>query len=245
MAQNIADKETSIQTLDDLVQDAHNANLGTERGEFALRESLMRYGVGRGVLADRHGRLIGGNKTAGTLDELGEDVEVVVVPSTGKTLVVTQRVDLDLDDPDDPTARELAFADNRVQELNLAWDAQEVAAGVEDGLDLAVFFRQNELEALAAEAAALFDADEAEDAQGDDEDPVPEMEVLPFEHWDYVMIVFRNTWDWAQAVDVLGITPRGYSFESSKGQRHRKIGMCRVLDGRRFMEMLEELRVKS
>lgn len=35
---------------------------GTERGQWALRESLIRYAVGRGVLVDREGRLIAGNK---------------------------------------------------------------------------------------------------------------------------------------------------------------------------------------
>jgi hypothetical protein len=225
---------TQITTIDDLQLDERNANQGTDRGEFALRESLIRFGVGRGVLADRNGKLIGGNKTRQALAALGEEVQVITVPATGNTLVVTQRVDLDLDDPDDPTARELAIADNRVAELDLAWDAQRIAEASD--LDLAAFFHQHELDAILN---AVEEEAEQED-QDDEHDPVPEMEVQPFEHFDYVMLVFRNTWDWAKAVDALGIEERGFSFTSTKGVRHRKVGLCRVIDGRELLSLLEE-----
>jgi hypothetical protein len=57
-----------VQTLQDLALDGENANLETDRGEWALRDSLIRFGVGLGVLADRQGRLIGGNKTYEALE---------------------------------------------------------------------------------------------------------------------------------------------------------------------------------
>jgi len=223
-----------IQSLADLEPDANNANLGTERGMWSLQESLIRFGVGRGVLVDRRGRVIGGNKTTETLGKLNPGVKVVVVPSDGDTLVVTQRVDLDLDE--DPAARELAFADNRVGELNLAWDAAQIAAGLEAGLDLAAFFHQNEMDALAEELVP-----EDGDEEQEQDDPVPEMAVQPFEHWDYVMLVFRNSWDWARAVDVFDIEARAFAFMSSKGKKHRKVGLCRVLDGAQVLERLGRL----
>lgn len=223
-----------IQSLSDLELDGDNANLGTDRGEWALRESLMRFGVGRGVLADRHGRLIGGNKTKEALAALGDEVQVVTVQTTGDTLVVTQRVDLDLED-DDGVARELAFADNRVGELNLAWDAQKIAAGMEQGLDLAAFFHQHEVDALLSGG----DGDIEGEAGTDEHDPVPEMEIQPFEHYDYIAVFFRNTLDWAKAVDALGIGEQGFSFTAKDGSKHRKIGLCRAIDGKRFLEALE------
>jgi hypothetical protein len=234
MTEDSAKGKRDIHSLDDLILDDHNANQGTERGMWSLQESLIRFGVGRGVLVDRLGQVIGGNKTIETLAKLNPDVKVVVVPSDGDTLVVTQRVDLDRET--DPAARELAVADNRVAELNLAWDAQQIVQGVEDGLDLAAFFHQDEIRRLGLEA------DEEEDEDLDEEpdyDPVPEMEIQPFEHYDYVMVVFRNTWDWAKAVDFLGIEDRAFAFTSSKGKPHRKVGLCRVLDGARFLELLQ------
>jgi len=188
------------------------------------------------VLADRQGRLIGGNKTLEAIEALGDDVQVVVVPSTGDTLVVTQRVDLDLDS-EDGVARELAFADNRVAELNLAWDAQQIAEGMDAGLDLGAFFHQHEVQSLLEE----MDGEGGTGKGGKDEhDPVPEMEIQPFEHYDYVGIFFRNTWDWAKAVDALGIEERGFSFTSKDGRSHCKVGLCRAMDGRRFLEALEQ-----
>ncbi len=222
-----------IQSLADLVLDDNNANLGTERGMWSLQESVIRYGVGRGIVVDRRGRVIGGNKTTETLGKLNPGVKVVVVPSDGDTLVVTQRTDLDLED--DPEARELAFADNRVGELNLAWDAQKIAQAAEAGLDLAAFFHHGEADSLAQPEDALTKASKEAEL-----DPTPEMEVQPFEHYDYVMLVFRNTWDWARAVDALGIEPRAFAFTSSKGEKHRKIGLCRVLDGAKFLEKVEQ-----
>ena len=230
----MTDDVKPIQSLQDLALDGENANLGTDRGEWALRDSLIRFGVGRGVLADRQGRLIGGNKTYEALDALGDDVQLVVVPTTGDTLVVTQRVDLDLDS-EDGMARELAFADNRVAELNLAWDAQQIAGSMDAGHDLAAFFHQHEVQALLAE----LDEEDAGGDEKDEHDPVPEMEIQTFEHYDYVAIFFRNTWDWAKAVDVLGIEEAGFSFTSKDGRGHRKVGLCRVMDGKRFLEALE------
>lgn len=225
-----------IESLEDLEIDEANANLGTDRGEWALRESLMRFGVGRGVLVDRQGRLIGGNKTREAIEAIGEDVEVVTVKSTGRTLVVTQRVDLDLEDADG-VARELAFADNRVGELNLAWDAQSIAQAIEQGLDLGAFFHQHEVQGLLDGTGG---EDGGAETTKDERDPVPEMEIQPFEHWDYVAIFFRNTWDWAKAVDLLGIEEQGFSFTAKDGNAHRKVGLCRVMDGKRFLEALTQ-----
>jgi len=222
-----------IETLADLELDDGNANLGTERGAWMLQESVIRFGVGRGIVVDKRGRVLGGNKTTGTLQHLNPGIKVVVVPSDGDTLVVTQRTDLDLER--DPVARELAFADNRVGEVNLAWDAQRIAAGLEAGLDLAAFFHKSELEDIAN--AASVDASSVETVAAE-VDQVPAMEIQPFEHYDYVMLLFRNTWDWAQAVDVLGIEPRAFEFADSHGKPHRKIGLCRVLEGEKFLQQV-------
>ncbi len=222
--------------LDELQPDAQNANLGTDRGAWALQESLIRFGVGRGLLADREGRLIAGNKTAEALRKLNPEIPVIIVPTTGDALVVTQRLDLDLEA--DPAARELAIADNRVAELDLAWDAQQIAAGAEQGLDLAILFHQHEIESLLSGEEE--GSGKGKKGQGSDHDPVPEMEIQPFEHYDYVLILFRNTWDWAQAVDLLDVRPEGFSFTDSQGKEHRKVGLCRVLDGGRFLARLQQ-----
>lgn len=114
-----------VTPIGDLHPDPKNANLGTDEGERLLKESLTRNGAGRSILLDRNGVIIAGNKTAGQAAEVGIR-EVIVVQSDGSQLVAVQRTDLDLEK--DPKATALALADNRVAQLDLAWDEDVLAA---------------------------------------------------------------------------------------------------------------------
>lgn len=109
--------------IDSLRPDSRNANRGTEYGGHLLEKSLRELGMGRSVLADRHGNLIAGNKTTEAAAALGFE-DVIVVPTDGKTLVVVQRTDLDLDSA---AGRALAIADNKVGQVNLDFDADVLA----------------------------------------------------------------------------------------------------------------------
>jgi DNA modification methylase len=135
-----------IKKISDLTPDNRNANKGTVRGLAMLEDSLQKYGAGRSILIDKNGNVIAGNKTLERAAELG--IEVEVVQTDGNKLVAVQRTDLDL--YADPKARELAYADNRVAEVDLAWDAESLLADMNDGVDLAKFFDQDELDALLA-----------------------------------------------------------------------------------------------
>ncbi|MCA9368324.1 hypothetical protein KC887_08805, partial [Candidatus Kaiserbacteria bacterium] len=107
----------------ELTPDSHNANRGTERGRYALEASLRQYGAGRSILVDKHGRIIAGNKTLETATDVGLD-DVIVVQTDGKQIVAVQRMDLDL--AQDDTARMLAYADNRVGQLDLDFDPEVI-----------------------------------------------------------------------------------------------------------------------
>jgi hypothetical protein len=124
--------------------DGHNANKGTERGRQALADSLKKYGAGRSIVIDKHGAIIGGNKTIEQAQAAGIK-DVVVVETDGSQIVAVKRTDLDLSR--DAKARELAYADNRTGELNLDWDPDVIRADVDLGLELPGFDPE-ELEAL-------------------------------------------------------------------------------------------------
>lgn len=138
---------TERRKLRDLVLDENNANKGTERGIHMLEHSLREYGAGRSILLDKKGRVIAGNKTVERAADLGLD-EVLVIQTDGTRLVAVQRIDLDLET--DPAARGMAYADNRVGEIDLAYDAAQIVADLGDGLDLSELFFENELEELLA-----------------------------------------------------------------------------------------------
>lgn len=122
--------KTRTGKLSDLTPDDRNANQGTERGGEFLEHSLREWGAGRSVLADKHGRLIAGNKTVERAAAIGMD-DVLIVPTDGSKLVVVQRTDLDLDDP---RTRAFAVADNRAGELSLAWSPEALKALQAEGV---------------------------------------------------------------------------------------------------------------
>lgn len=134
-----------------LQPDRRNANRGTARGRALLEDSLRRYGAGRSILADKHGNVIAGNKTLESAADIG--LPVRFVQTDGTELVVVQRTDLDLDA--DKAARELAYADNRVAQLDLDWDVEALLEDRDAGIDLAaVGFDDDELAELIATTAA-------------------------------------------------------------------------------------------
>jgi hypothetical protein len=143
--------------------DDKNANRGTARGRKALANSLKSFGAGRSILVDKKGRVIAGNKTLEQAIAAGQK-NVIVVKTDGSKLVAVQRTDLDLNDP---KARALAVADNRVGELDLEWDPaqlQELAKKT----DLSAYFSKTELEEfskLASTEAVAFNAKKGDGEQ--------------------------------------------------------------------------------
>lgn len=133
-----------IETIADLQLDPHNANRGTERGEGLLETSIQRYGLGRSIVTDRDGVILAGNKTAQKAGELGLD-RLRVVETDGTELVVVRRTDLEYGSPE---ATGLALADNRVSEVNLDFDMEQVRAFAEDGYsaEVAAFWWDEEIE---------------------------------------------------------------------------------------------------
>jgi len=155
MARRSRPSNRSDLTITDLIFDDRNANRGTARGRALLSESLKAYGAGRSVLADRRGQVIAGNKVVEHAKALG--LPIRVVQSDGRTLVVVQRTDLDL--TSDPRARALAIADNRVAELDLAWDPAVLDQLRADGLNVGTWWTDAEWEELVGSVTA----DPAED----------------------------------------------------------------------------------
>lgn len=130
--------------IKDLIFDVKNANKGTARGCGMLEKSLSKYGAGRSILLDKNNRIIAGNKTAACAGEIGMD-NVQIVESDGSKIIAVKRTDLDLNDK---PARALAFADNRVAEIDLDWSAEEIARAQLDGVDIEDFFTQSEIDNL-------------------------------------------------------------------------------------------------
>lgn len=129
--------------------DQQNANMGTKRGKELLAQSIKELGAGRSILVDKDGNVIAGNKTLEAAQNAG--LKVRIIPTNRDELVVVQRQDLDLTDSAGE-ARRLAYLDNRVAELDLQWDAEQLIGDIAQGLDLtALGFYDHELVVLIGE----------------------------------------------------------------------------------------------
>lgn len=122
-------KEASLTA--DFVQDDRNANKGTVRGKGMLDRSISDLGFGRPILADKHHKIIAGNKTAQAVAEAGM-TNAIVIESDGTRPIVHVRTDLDLGDRKGK-ARVLAHADNWIQKMDYEIDEFVLAEDIESG----------------------------------------------------------------------------------------------------------------
>lgn len=126
----MADEIIDIQ---ELRQDVHNFNKGTEDGQALIEKSFQELGAGRSVLVDKDGQIIAGNKSQKAAIKAGIK-KVRVIETDGSELIAVKRTDVSLDSE---MGRKLALADNATAKANLVWDEVELnAAATELGIDL-------------------------------------------------------------------------------------------------------------
>ena len=142
------DPTVTRRKLTDYVPDPRNANKGTERGQYMVDTSVEQVGAGRSLVATADGVIAAGNKTLQALIDAGI-VDVVEVETDGRTAVVVKRADWA--DIDSEQARKYAYFDNRASEVGLEWDAEQLLADLDAGVDLSAMFRADELDALLDE----------------------------------------------------------------------------------------------
>ena len=113
---------TEVVDIEQLRQDEHNFNKGTEDGAALMERSLKELGAGRSILIDKNGNIIAGNKTQEAAIKAGIK-KVRIIETTGDELVAVKRTDIDIDSA---KGRELAFVDNLATQINLTWDETEL-----------------------------------------------------------------------------------------------------------------------
>lgn len=119
-----------------------NANKGSERGRYALEESFRKFGAGASLVTDKNNKLIVGEQRHEVAGAIGIE-DLIIVDSDGTKLVAVRRIDLDVNDPH---TMEMAIADNRVGQLSLEWDAEQMQHCLDLGVNVDAYFRPDELE---------------------------------------------------------------------------------------------------
>lgn len=144
-----------------------NANKHTQRGIGMLEQSIRRDGIGDGITVTADGETISGAARLEKLAEIMPGVKIVEVETDGNTLIVNRRTDIP--NADDPRAKRLAVAHNRVAQVDLDWDAdvlREIAEAETGALD--ALFLGDELERLGVEAPEVPDFKEYGEDLADD-----------------------------------------------------------------------------
>jgi hypothetical protein len=84
-----------------------------------------------------------------------------------------------------------------------------------------------------------FMEDEIRKLMEDEVDPADELETIPrmecqaFEHHDYLVFMFHDLRDWMQVLQLIGVREVDYSIS----RRTQRIGLGRVLHGKRLLEL--------
>lgn len=126
--------------------------------------------------------------------------------------------------------RQQLLADNRIPELATR-DIQKEAAVLHklqaaNVNTMLAGYKPKEMEDLLKKAKAL--------AVGIQPDAIPAMELQPHEHYDYIVLIFKEDYDWVQALQALEICDVDYGEMADK----KRVGLGRVIDGTRFLQRL-------
>lgn len=125
-----------------------NLNKHKQRGMSTLETSMRKLGYVAPMTAAADGEIIDGSARLETSAIVFDD-DVLVIHHDGTKPVIMVRDDIA--SADSPEAREISIAANRVAQLNLDWDVEQLLADAQAKLDLQGLFEQSELDAMLAE----------------------------------------------------------------------------------------------
>jgi hypothetical protein len=125
-----------------------NGNKHTQRGMGMLEASMRQYGYVSPMTAAADGEIIDGSARIETsANVFGDDAIIVHHDGTKPVIMVRD----DIPSADTPEARAISVAANRIAQVNLDFDAEVILEDLQAGVDLAQFWRQDELDELLAD----------------------------------------------------------------------------------------------
>jgi hypothetical protein len=227
----MATKKKAGMKLADLTASPRNPRKIDAQNQKGLADSLKEFGDLSGIVYNkRDGTLVGGHQRVEVLRrEFGEGLEIVdgFIQLPGDLGAVRVR-EVDWDEITADAAR--IAANNQALQGKFTLDVFEMIEDVENA-------RPDLADKLALRLVEVDGADEEEKAgKPDDEDGVPGMDLAPFEHYDYVLVLARSTSDWFRLAAFLGLERVNASPIAGK----KKIGLARGICASKLLAMFEE-----
>ncbi|MBE3141506.1 MAG: hypothetical protein IMZ53_13100 [Thermoplasmata archaeon] len=127
--------------LSDFHEQKRNANKHTERGLSLLEKSIQQDGFIGAMTSTADGEIIDGSaRLEKVMDVLPADPIVII--SDGTRPIIIKRNDIP--NAEDPRAKRLSIAANRIAEIDLQWD-EDLMKELNTEIDLSGLFTENEI----------------------------------------------------------------------------------------------------
>jgi len=189
----------------------------------------------------------------GILQEIGKVGALLAWPSArngGALTLLDGHLRKDIDPDDEWTVLITDLTDDEADKLILFYDPISALAerdtqkldGLMDSVTTGDLALRELMRKMQVESEAI-DADEQPDADAKDEAAPPGMDLQPFEHYDYLVLFFKTTFDFERALDFFGVRKASWyahmGTDYSKGRR--KVGLGRALDGAKAMDRIQRV----
>lgn len=134
----------AVESIGELKHDRSNPRKHNPRNLQVIVDSLHDVGFARSIVIDENNEILAGNGVTEAAAIAGIE-KVVEVEADGNTIIAVRRRGLT-----DEQKQRLKYFDNRSGEL-AEWDAEQLLADLNAGVDLSALFRDDELDALLAD----------------------------------------------------------------------------------------------
>jgi len=201
--------------IEDLVPYENNQRVHTEDQLHKIADSIKEFGFLAPCIIDKNNVLITGHGR----------VDAALIAGYKKVPCVRA------ENLDEDQANAYRIADNRLQDLSY-FDDSKVALELQQLLDNEFPIWKTGFDDFNNLDIAEFD----EDIEViNDQRILPKMERLMDEHHDYVVFMFDNKYDWIRVCEMFDVKRVNASVMPDK----TKIGVGRVMDGKRLLGMLD------
>lgn len=220
----ILEAEKRIVPVSDLKPSPYNPRDITPEARHSLKKSIDKFGLaGDIVWNEQTGHIVSGHQRFDILKEQGyEAISVIVLnlsPENEKALCI--------------------HLNNKAAQGHFTSGVESLIEEIRSSRpdlfdDLRLFDVKSEINYLDKDGKKANDKLEQEKT-------LRELEIRPFEHWDYIIFMFDNQTDWLNACSKLNIE----HLNVSPSPQHQKIGIGRVIKGSRLVKLLERIDEKS
>lgn len=137
-----------VTTIGEFRPQQANPNKHTQRGLAALDKAMSDVGYVAPMTAAADGEILDGSARLETAAVRFGD-EVIVIEHDGTRPIIAQRTDVP--DAQSPIAKAISYSANRIAELDLDWDVEQIAADLAAGVALEALWSDRELAELLSE----------------------------------------------------------------------------------------------